>query len=523
LQTADSNKNSTKEAVWLQFKNLSIHSALFKKGIVAIVPNDTLDEYSTSAEFGKSSFFIKDRKFCIVNLKNNKYSKEDCHNSSDKPSMPTGRFIKRAQSIMDVLDNFTKDKVIQLSSPKDSISVLTPNHREEIFLPFIIKEGQEQFGSYVYPWLSDNKSSFKFNGFRQFVTAGCLLGARIQGLDQHNAEFGLIKHDIQFFPGQKITRIKYNSKLKSPYEEVLFLELEKQLRLIKSLSSSDQANLLYHLPYYDYILYGVELFLKGRITITALDRFFGIILSKKEEHIKRITELCAQHNVSVKIESPFENLFGVLPTNDNMACAILGLLNVDLNETDNEIKEEQDLVKNCLEKLQSNDINIEHKKVWQDFLKITSSMEINNLEQLFKIANALMIGIAVRNKDGNETCSFLPISEKQIQVGYAFYSKRLSTIDSEEKNPYPSIINLTFLEPILAYSPASHGLLFYFGSYLENLQDLILEKRILSYSHQNVGFFANNTYKLPIAQFKLSQVLSEVNDLDQTECLKQNS
>jgi hypothetical protein len=517
LQTPDSNTNLTKEPAWFQFKNLYINMDLFKKGIVAIVPSNTLNEYSS--RLGKSSFFIKDRKFFIVNLKKGKDFKKGC-SSSHSPLMPKEiRFVKRAQSIIDSLNKVTEKHEIQLSSPEDSTLVFTPKHKEEIFLPLIIKENQKQFGSYVYPWLSDNKSPInnEFKGFKQFVTAGCLFGAGIKGQDQNNAEFGLIKHDIQFFPGQKIERIEDLNLY--PYERALFLELEKQLRAVKSLSESDQPDLLYHLPYYDYILYGVELFLREKITLPALNKFFEIILNKKEELIGKIRELCVRYKVNVKIESPFENLFGVLPTSNSIAHIIFDLLNIDLNEIDNEIKgkqnNEQKLVKNCLEKLQSNNINPEHRKVWQDFLKIDTSVEINNLEQLFKIANALMIGIAAKDKNNNETCSFLPVSEKQIQVGYAFYSKELSTISSEGKNPYPSIVNLTFLESVLAYSPASNGLLFYFGSYLKNLQDLIVKEQILSNSYQNVSFFANGIQKKNRLDF--IQVPKKANGSNQNE------
>jgi hypothetical protein len=151
--------------------------------------------------------------------------------------------------------------------------------------------------------------------------------------------------------------------------------------------------------------------------------------------------------------------------------------------------------------------NLTKEAAWLQFQKLSTN------RHLFKKGIVAIVPNDVL--DEYSACAGLG---KSSFLGYAFYSKEFSTISSEEKSTYPSIVNLTFLEPALAYSCASHGLLFYFGSCKKDLQELIEKKKILSYSQQNVIFFVNGIHKS--SRFKLNQVLQEVNSSNQTEPVK---
>jgi hypothetical protein len=88
---------------------------------------------------------------------------------------------------------------------------------------------------------------------------------------------------------------------------------------------------------------------------------------------------------------------------------------------------EKHFVHFCLEKLKSNDFLPEHREVWEDFITIRKD-KVNSLEDLFNLANAIMIAIASSNESQIEkptnyrTCSLLPLSEKQIPLSYDQYT-----------------------------------------------------------------------------------------------------
>ena len=84
----------------------------------------------------------------------------------------------------------------------------------------------------------------------------------------------------------------------------------------------------------------------------------------------------------------------------------------------------------------------------------------------------------------------LPLSEKQIQIGYDDYRKKYTKNNSTQEIVYPSVLNITIFEPVVTYSPTTNGLLFYFSSCLNTLCSLIKDKKIHEYASKNVSLFA---------------------------------
>jgi len=316
-----------------------------------------------------------------------------------------------------------------------------PEHKEEIFLPLTLSstvgEETERSGLYVYPWLGGGgikeSENFKFKGFNNFVIAGCMFGAQMRGGDEKGFSAALLKHEIEFSgPDQKIKYIEYDPANPNPYEDFLFHEFEKHAHLISTLSATERAKLTYHLPYYDYILFGVELFIRGRITLAALDSLFSKFHEGMNEHVSRIQQICAHYKIDVTIQSPFCHLFNAGDNRKLSAIEVLERLNIPVAEVDPRIpadqqkKNEANLVQACLEILQTSDADPRLAQVWKDFILLNGKEKIINLEELFKVGNAVMLGVSVDTQvNANEpstafqTCSLLPLSEKQIQVSYA--------------------------------------------------------------------------------------------------------
>ena len=99
-----------------------------------------------------------------------------------------------------------------------------------------------------------------------------------------------------------------------------------------------------HLPFYDYILYGVGLFLKEKITPTALEKLFSIILDKKTKLMPKIVKIGEEQGVTIRVHSPFENLFTDFQPDGPLTLSehIFDQLNVP------NIENEEELVQYCL-------------------------------------------------------------------------------------------------------------------------------------------------------------------------------
>ncbi len=323
------------------------------------------------------------------------------------------------------LSNIAKKVLSQESiSPFDTF-VHNDKRRTEFFVPLDI-------GLYVSASTSSSLSqsstaesseeTHEFTDVNNFATVVCMFGPNLKAKDTGENEFILIKHDKEFYGEQKIEDIIYNPRAANPYEYMLFSQLEKQIELIKKISNPNKKTTLsVHLPYVDYMLFGVELFIRGRITTEALGHLFKCILKKREEYIKKINDLCGKNNIMPIIESPFENLFGSLDipkltltkeeNYEDLARTILTALEVPVTEvnpsTINEKiqkEKENNLVQSILEKLKS-DVNevtdrnkpknvlereANRRQVWQDTLStLENSQKQIDQETIHGIASRL--------------------------------------------------------------------------------------------------------------------------------------
>ncbi len=464
---------------WVNYKGLRIHGSLFKRGIVAVVrEGDALSVQKMGS--GKNHLFINDRELSFEIASKNQTTK-----------------------LFFELLNYSKDgeaaPVILEQGNCDSVTIINPKCEEEIFWPLTFVETRKTEGLYVYPWLSKPTENFMFDeGFECFVSAGCMFGSGLIGRNQKDESFAFIKYGKEFFEEEVITNV-INESGPSPYEEMLFSEFKRYLVLIKKLSAKNvEPELFYHLPYYDYILFGVMLFARGRIILPALKNLIKIIAKKTEEHADRIIRMCNNEGVQINIVSPFQNLFGDLIQDILRPCDLTEEADVTSNLLkalelssfkieplkDSEAKKnEKEFVRWCLKKLITNRYDQQLCEMWQDFINKENLEEISTLDSLFKTANAVVTGIAAKGKADYKVCSFLPVSEKQIQVDYAVHSKNLAE--------YPAVFNITALDPLFAYdAPITEGLIFYFELCSSTISKLINDKKILDKAFENIGLFS---------------------------------
>ena len=255
------------------------------------------------------------------------------------------------------------------------------------------------------------------------------------------------------------------------------------------------------MPAFDYILFGTKLFLNGHLSKPQLDKLIKLCLLKKEEYIKTIEDLCSKYDIAVDFVSPFDNLFGNLSASrrDTVPTVLsaVGLEDYSFSKNIDRTQLEKVFVAKCLQKLVKNTYNLQQQVVWKDLLRISLENNTLQFESILNMANAVVIATAAKGKTDYSTCSLLPITEKQIQIQYESYSKKLSAEPNLlGKDKYPAVFNATFFEQLLAYSEKTKGILFYFGESLVSLAS-IASKKIFSSADGNFSTFFGQKDDLP--------------------------
>lgn len=247
------------------------------------------------------------------------------------------RNVKLQRNLLNMLTNNSSSNLLhKLTNNNPQPVFFNPKRRDEIFFPYIVEHKvkrnpkkeinleiknddeytEKKFSGYYYIWTTDTNNNKKdqLQAFKiaKFQSNGCLKGGPLKGKNQNGIEYCIIKHELKFFPGEKIVEIvleKAISKGISEYDKMLFTEFKNTAALIASYSHAENKQLLYHLPAYDYIIFiGVELFTRGRMTLAAFNELCSVILKTKNEHVKAITGICNQFDIKVTFSSPFDNL-----------------------------------------------------------------------------------------------------------------------------------------------------------------------------------------------------------------------
>lgn len=374
-------------------------------------------------------------------------------------------------NILHVIQEYAEEKNTQIIYKRPNLHDPQKTFDPIAFLPFAVTQHRkdteentgERFGFKIHPWLSSGVAD-KFNpdaGFTTYVIASCMFGASIKGQDDIENSFSIIKHDIQFHSGQRIESIKCEQS--SFYETAQLTICKKIVPLMKRLGDF-KFQVYCHLPSIDYMLFGIRLYIEGKMTEDALEDFFVEVIEKKNEltnHFKKIFR--EEDGINITIASPFDNLLSEIKKDESGKISTGILKALGLAPTDGSGKKitQQEVVRQCLKLITENDIQPMQAEVWRDVVSIAGGVEkINTLEELFKYGNAVMLATAAKGKKSYEVCSIQPYSEMQIQKAFAKLSKPLG-------RSYAPICNLTYFDPILGYDINSkaekrRGVAFYY-------------------------------------------------------------
>jgi hypothetical protein len=453
---------------WVKYKELQVHNGFFQWGVLIVKPANLLPKWKPAVD--GNSFYLKDSTLVC----------EDKIEASE--------YRSQMQLFFELTKWMNRRSDNCLVSPGINKFIVNSTKKEEIFFPIVFNQYNSE-GIYIYPWVSDYKSEIEFKGFEQYVTGGGLFGSSLYGQDQNDCQFTLLRNN-SFFKHQRAEYLNVNKKF--PYEDMLFFQFEKICHLIERLGSTDDVKkkLFYHLPFYDYILLGMELYVRGRIRKNVFLDFCEQIFEKKNEHINKLNSVSKKYGIVPVIFSPFEYIFNKTENIEEIFNIFkLPSKEVNLEEISEEVEKEKSgqFVHFCVEKLMANSSNIMYQQIWNAFISAEEA-KIDSLEKIFKVANTIVLAMASYGKEPYKTCSILPFSEKETQAGY-------SKISTNKKNvEYPPTFNITIMDSLISYtSYANNGLFFYFDSPVAStLTTLIKKRNLIAASYRNIGLFSNN-------------------------------
>lgn len=408
--------------------------------------------------------------------------------------LPIEKFVKNLKYVNKQKEFFRNLVPNSLDDQSDvdissDIVLFNSQRRAEIFLPFSFKK--EEISIYIYAWVSKSIKGkpISLDRVDDFITAGCIFGSRLKARDEISENlFTFIHMNMDFFSDKKINGINFEENNLSTYELSLFNELERLAKLIYSLSSKTlKKNLIYHFPYFDYIIFASVLFVRDILSYEAFDSFYQIILKSSDFYITRITNIFQAYGINVKIESPYQNIFGSLDfrsnyTTDDILTQLDIVLDKNSKSSGDPIEEERKLIQNCWNKLSLNSLDLNHQQIWKFFSESYNSPP-NSFKQLLECANTMMIARASWGKEQYTTCSLLPHSEKQIQIGYS------KLLKSHPSKTLSDVINLTIFDPAVAYTKEENIGLFSCDVDIKDIGDMIHSSRRKQFfnAHKNLN------------------------------------
>lgn len=518
---------------WRVYRDLMIYAPLLFYGLIVLRPKSFLPPVGITPHgfvFNDSTFLIKDfativeeakRQFSAEKLQKFAAKAETAarlHQPYDDPFLPAT--LKKVCALASELLSFSAQTPVSANAKH---AIFNATRRNEIYIPFSFPKNKAsadesdvgQVGLWIHPWLSKNpkEGDFQFRGFQLYTTAICAFGATLRGVDQDDFSFPIIKHHRKWIVGQVIQYIDFSTDTSNPYESAAFVDLENLACFIDQFSQTPRdKKLLIHLPGQDYILFGLQLFVQGKITLFALNQFCNIIFQKIAEYERKIQAICTAHQIQLMVLSPFAQLFtgidcGQSFDREDLAEEILlRLLPEPLHklipserrsatviaEASQEIEAPviAHLIELLIKQTCVSDTGTPLNKTWQDLLQVENQRRVTkelrpvcNVEDLFKVANLVLVAHGAKGKEPYTTCNWAPIYENQTSVAYAQAVLALKECDPS----YRDVFNITTFETMMSHSPVAKGNLFFFNSGKASVVRLI-DDEILVHSSARISY-----------------------------------
>lgn len=234
------------------------------------------------------------------------YHADDNEKKYKKFIRKNARFLKELfGSDANVLSIGQGEHGLRVCLDEDVCRIVLADIRSEIYLPMAYeKNGVVVGGMYAYLWRCGPNDlatvgagcSLPQRPVTSIVTGMCMFGADIWGIDRWGLKHPLTNTFYSIPQSSKVETIFLESDDLHPYENMMLRLFDLQLPMLKAMGNGRQK-LFFQSVFEEYVLYGVQVFLLGKMTLPALCAYVDHVGARALEIRRRVAEMCERHGL----------------------------------------------------------------------------------------------------------------------------------------------------------------------------------------------------------------------------------
>lgn len=184
---------------------------------------------------------------------------------------------------------------------EDVKRIVSGDVRSEIYLPVAYeRNGVLEGGMYAYMWRCESGSgqspSLLQRPVTSIVTGMCMFGSNIWGVDQHGGKHPLTNTFYAMPEGACVGSVFLDSEGLHPYENMMLRLFDMQLPMLKAMGRGRQK-VFFQAVFEEYVLYGVQLFMRGQMSMLALCDYVDHVRARATDIRRRMSDMCERHGV----------------------------------------------------------------------------------------------------------------------------------------------------------------------------------------------------------------------------------
>lgn len=389
------------------------------------------------------------------------------------------RFKKRTMNLWRTL--FMGGEDIEISHDDHSLisrfshtpsAICVERYREEYYLPMAYMWKNKPIGgNYLHIWqsgtvsqLKDARLSIKQQPVKEFFTGGCMFGSTLYGIDQFGKRHPLTSPYHEMGEDSVVQSVTC-PHLTHPDEIVTRESLVNSIALMKVLGQGQETVLRYHLPLINYLIYGINWFLKGKLSKKALGEYVSLVKERSADQQAMIEKIGRDSNVRVNVSSTLEPLgLAESPSErilENLFSVIgFPLCNLEEMDVGGLLELRPQLISKIISYLSSDE---EVGEVWTHIQsKIEDgaiSLDPEDLLSINYMDYSANLALAVKSHGDREVVSLLPSHESPVTY---WYKKTFA-----EK--FGAVLCFQWLSPVQVHITEYRNRIFYIEDNIEEL------------------------------------------------------
>jgi hypothetical protein len=204
----------------------------------------------------------------------------------------------------DLLEQVSGDYKICIPISDRAYKIVSTEVRSEVYVPIAVFHRKKlQVGAYAYIWRCCSTEQAEKTPPRSIssapvtaiVTGMCMFGTNIMGIDQKGCRHPLTNTFYTFPSGACIQSIEVTRAGLHPYEQMMLREFDLQLPMLKALGNGMSQKIFYQCVHAEYILYGINAYIRGEMTLRALHVYTRCVTERADFIRDAIEKSCERH------------------------------------------------------------------------------------------------------------------------------------------------------------------------------------------------------------------------------------